>query len=194
MVFYNFKFCIAKLFQETTLLPVSVQTMDKAVMLSCNNSPSAQRQHRNLQIKATDLTSFLQEVPFSTPSVSAAPEQHLCVPCRKTFSSRLAARPSGSAPCPAAQHTRLSAGRDLHTPLQHWGPGIWEEWKSAKCEKCLSRSTLKSTASCRHTYPSQPAWGALWRHSRGCSAQLSRAPMKSCHYTSTHTVRSDHYR
>lgn len=103
-------------------------------------------------------------------SVSCSRTTPLCS-LQDDLSSRLAARPSGSAPCPAAQHIHwLSAGWDLHTPLWRRVPGVWEE--HGKCEKCLSRYTLKSTGSSRHRYPRHSLPG---EHSKGTEGTVGDA-------------------
>lgn len=145
--------------------------MDWAIMCGCNNDSSAHGQCGNLQIKAHR---------FAFISPAGAFQHFLSVSCSRTtplcslqddLSSRLAARPSGSAPCPAAQHIHwLSAGWDLHTPLWRRVPGVWEE--HGKCEKCLSRYTLKSTGSSRHRYPRHSLPG---EHSKGTEGTVGDA-------------------
>lgn len=109
------------LFQENTLLPVSVQKMDKGFMHSCNNDPSTQRQHRNLQIKAhrSDLTSagdaFQHFLSVSCPRTTP--------PCslQGNLSSRLLQ-------CPGAQlHVLLPSRVRPPQPSPTLGPGVWEE-------------------------------------------------------------------
>lgn len=137
-------------------MPVSVQEMDKGFMHSCNHDASAQKQHTNLQIKAhrSDFTSpgdTFQHFPrVSCPRTTP--------PCslQGALSSRLL-------PCPGAQLRVLLPSRvRLPEPSPTLGPrNLGRAW--FKCESCLCRSTLKSTASCRHRYPgcTQKAQGRM---------------------------------
>lgn len=143
--------------------------MDKAIMCSCNNDPSAQRQHRNLQTKAHS-SDFISPggafQHFLSASCSRTP------PCslEEDLSSRLPARPSGSAPCPAAQHTHwLSTGCDLHTQPQEFGQS------TASVRSAWAGPHWRAQAAPGTATQAQPAWSAFWRHNKGCSAHSSPA-------------------
>lgn len=145
--------------------------MDKGFTCSCNNDPSAETTHKS------DKVSKIWP-HFSRRCLSALSRCQLLQNNTSVFTAgrplqQAGCQPLGSAPSPAAQHIhRLSARGDLRSPLPHWVPGIWEE-------HCISVSSAwagpqwRAQAAPGTGTQAQPAWGALWRHGKGCLAHGS---------------------
>lgn len=132
--------------------------------------------------------SFLQEVPFSTSSVPAAPE-HLRAHWRKIS-------PAGCLPGPRAQ---------LHVLLPSTPTGFPQGAISTLSPRNLGRARQVwevpgqvHTEEHRQLQAQLPKHSLPGVHSEGTirDAQLTalQRAHESCHFTSTHSVRLDHYR
>lgn len=148
---------------------VSTQMMDRAVRCSSTSDPSAHTQCRNLQIKAHRFD-FISVYPLGALQHFPGDNHPRTIPpCSLQGAGWLPRFCCCSNPAHQYIH-QLSAGWDLHTPLQHWVPGILEE--HGMCESAWAGTHLWVQPALGTVIPRYNGTAARATHqkrSKGCS-------------------------